>query len=65
MNTLKEHDDLYLKADILLRPCVLEEFTKELINSLKLDPGHYLLESYSLFSNVIILLLQFKTNLRY
>ena len=42
MNTMKDHHDLYLKVDILLLTCVVENFRKECMNSFELNPAHFL-----------------------
>ena len=42
MKPMKDYHDLYLKVDVLLFACVFKTFIKESINSLELDPTHYL-----------------------
>ena len=47
MNKMKNHHDLYLKADVLLLACVFETLTS--INSFKSDPAHYLYEKVPIY----------------
>ena len=41
MSTLQDYHDLYLKSDVLLLSCIIDQYRKECYESYGLDPTHY------------------------
>lgn len=41
MKTLQDYHDLYLKSDVLLLSCIIDQYRKECYESYGLDPTHY------------------------